>query len=382
MANTKNVASSQRAHTPAKNAGRRPAPRTGSKKNVKINEATEKNNTKNTKTRTAKNTNTNKTKTSEKSSNMSKQRMVKNQKTGGRGKSVPNLPVRVIPLGGLGEIGKNITVYEYGDEAMIVDCGMSFPDSDMPGVDIVIPDFTYIVKNQDKIKGLVLTHGHEDHIGGLPYLLKEANIPIYGTKLTLGLVEGKLKEHGLMSSAKLNVVSPGDVIDLGCFKVEFIRVNHSIPDAVAVAIKTPAGVLVHTGDFKVDYTPVFGDAIDLQRFAEIGRKGVLALMCDSTNAERTGFTMSERSVGHVFDNLFNEYKTNRIIIATFASNVDRVQQIINTAYRFGRKVAHVDAVALNVAHFLIIDATHKNRTPIAKSKNSSSPPHALMQTGN
>ena len=297
MANTKNVASSQRAHTPAKNAGRRPAPRTGSKKNVKINEATEKNNTKNTKTRTAKNTNTNKTKTSEKSSNMSKQRMVKNQKTGGRGKSVPNLPVRVIPLGGLGEIGKNITVYEYGDEAMIVDCGMSFPDSDMPGVDIVIPDFTYIVKNQDKIKGLVLTHGHEDHIGGLPYLLKEANIPIYGTKLTLGLVEGKLKEHGLMSSAKLNVVSPGDVIDLGCFKVEFIRVNHSIPDAVAVAIKTPAGALVHTGDFKIDTTPIDDKIIDLARFGQLGKEGVLALLSESTNAERPGFSMSERKVG-------------------------------------------------------------------------------------
>ena len=349
MANTKNAASQQRAQVPAKNAGKRPAPRLGANKSAKISGAAEKNNSKNTKARTTKNANTNKTRTAAKSSNMPKQKTPKNKRTSaGRGKSVPTLPVRVIPLGGLGEIGKNITVYEYGDEAMIVDCGMSFRDSDMPGVDIVMPDFTYIVKNQDKIKGLVLTHGHEDHIGGLPYLLKEANIPIYGTKLTLGLVEGKLKEHGLMSSAKLNVVSPGDVIDLGCFKVEFIRVNHSIPDAVAVAIKTPAGVLVHTGDFKIDTTPIDDKIIDLARFGQLGKEGVLALLSESTNAERPGFSMSERKVGDSFSTLFKKAENRRIIVATFSSNIHRVQQIIDEAARCKRKVCISGRSMINV----------------------------------
>lgn len=216
------------------------------------------------------------------------------------------------------------------------------------GIDLVIPDVTYLKENISKVKGFVITHGHEDHIGALPYVLKDVNVPVYSTKLTIALIANKLKEHNMTNTTKLKEVRHGQVINLGDFSIEFIKTNHSIQDASALAIYSPAGIVVHTGDFKVDYTPVFGDAIDLQRFAEIGRKGVLALMCDSTNAERTGFTMSERSVGHVFDNLFNEYKTNRIIIATFASNVDRVQQIINTAYRFGRKVAVEGRSMVNV----------------------------------
>ena len=247
--------------------------------------------------------------------------------------------LKVIPLGGLEQIGMNITAFEYEDSIVVVDCGLAFPEDDMLGIDLVIPDVTYLKENISKVKGFVITHGHEDHIGALPYVLKEVNVPIYSTKLTLGLITNKLKEHNLVRSTKLKEVKHGQVINLGEFSIEFIKTNHSIQDASALAIYSPAGIVVHTGDFKVDYTPVFGDAIDLQRFAEIGKKGVLALMCDSTNAERPGFTMSERSVGHVFDNLFNEYKNARIIIATFASNVDRVQQIIDTAYRFGRKVA-------------------------------------------
>ena len=247
--------------------------------------------------------------------------------------------LKVIPLGGLEQIGMNITAFEYEDSIVVVDCGLAFPEDDMLGIDLVIPDVTYLKENISKVKGFVITHGHEDHIGALPYVLKEVNVPIYSTKLTLGLITNKLKEHNLVRSTKLKEVKHGQVINLGDFSIEFIKTNHSIQDASALAIYSPAGIVVHTGDFKVDYTPVFGDAIDLQRFAEIGKKGVLALMCDSTNAERPGFTMSERTVGRVFDNLFNEHKNARIIIATFASNVDRVQQIIDTAYRFGRKVA-------------------------------------------
>ena len=243
----------------------------------------------------------------------------------------------------------NITAFEYGDSIVVVDCGLSFPEDDMLGIDLVIPDVTYLKDNISKVKGFVITHGHEDHIGALPYVLKDVNVPIYSTKLTLGLITNKLKEHNLVRSTKLKEVKHGQVINLGDFSIEFIKsTNHSIPDASALAIYSPAGIVVHTGDFKVDYTPVFGDAIDLQRFAEIGRKGVLALMCDSTNAERPGFTMSERTVGKVFDNLFNEFHSSRIIIATFASNVDRVQQIINTAYRFGRKVAVEGRSMVNV----------------------------------
>ena len=247
--------------------------------------------------------------------------------------------LKIIPLGGLEQIGMNITAFEYEDSIVVVDCGLAFPEDDMLGIDLVIPDVTYLKENISKVKGFVITHGHEDHIGALPYILKEVNVPVYSTKLTLGLITNKLKEHNLVRSTKLKEVKHGQVINLGDFSIEFIKTNHSIQDASALAIYSPAGIVVHTGDFKVDYTPVFGDAIDLQRFAEIGKKGVLALMCDSTNAERPGFTMSERTVGHVFDNLFNEHKNARIIIATFASNVDRVQQIINTAYKFGRKVA-------------------------------------------
>lgn len=256
--------------------------------------------------------------------------------------------LKIIPLGGLEQIGMNITVFEYEESIVVVDCGLSFPEDDMLGIDLVIPDITYLKDNISKVKGFVITHGHEDHIGALPYVLKEVNVPIYSTKLTLGLITNKLKEHNLVKSTKLKEVCHGQVINLGHFSIEFVKTNHSIQDASALAIYSPAGIVVHTGDFKVDYTPVFGDAIDLQRFAEIGKKGVLALMCDSTNAERRGFTMSERTVGHVFDNLFNEYKDTRIIIATFASNVDRVQQIINSAYKFGRKVAVEGRSMVNV----------------------------------
>ena len=266
----------------------------------------------------------------------------------GKNDRAKNEKIKIIPLGGLEQIGMNITAFEYGDSIVVVDCGLSFPEDDMLGIDLVIPDVTYLKENISKVKGFVITHGHEDHIGALPYVLKEVNVPIYSTKLTLALITNKLKEHNLVRSTKLKEVKHGQVINLGDFSIEFIKTNHSIQDASALAIYSPAGIVVHTGDFKVDYTPVFGDAIDLQRFAEIGRKGVLALMCDSTNAERPGFTMSERTVGKVFDNLFNEHKSTRIIIATFASNVDRVQQIINTAYRFGRKVAVEGRSMVNV----------------------------------
>ena len=246
--------------------------------------------------------------------------------------------LKIIPLGGLEQIGMNITAFEYEDSIVVVDCGLSFPDDDMLGIDLVIPDITYLKENMEKVKGFVITHGHEDHIGALPYVLRDINVPIYATKLTMGIIENKLKEHNLTGTVKRKVIKFGQSINLGHFRIEFIRTNHSIVDAAALAIYSPAGTVVHTGDFKVDYTPVFGDAIDLQRFAEIGKKGVLALMCDSTNAERPGFTPSEKTVGKTFDSLFTEHKDTRIIIATFASNVDRVRQIINSAYKFGRKV--------------------------------------------
>ena len=250
--------------------------------------------------------------------------------------SISNL--KVIPLGGLEQIGMNITAFEYEDSIVVVDCGLSFPADDMYGIDLVIPDISYLLENKDKVKGFVFTHGHEDHIGALPYILKQLNVPLYATRLTMALIENKLKEHNLLNQVKRKVVKFGQSINLGCFRIEFIKTNHSIVDAAALAIYSPAGVVVHTGDFKVDYTPIFGDAIDLQRFAEIGKKGVLALMCDSTNAERPGFTASERSLTKTFDTIFSEHRNRRIIIATFASNVDRVQQIINSAYKFDRKV--------------------------------------------
>ena len=253
-------------------------------------------------------------------------------------KNENNSRVKIIPLGGLEQIGMNMTVIEFEESIIVVDCGLAFPGDDMLGIDLVIPDVTYLKENMSKVKGFIITHGHEDHIGALPYILKEVNIPIYGTKLTIALIEHKLKESNMMKNTKRKVVKYGQQINLGCFRIEFIRTNHSIADAASLAIYSPAGILVHTGDFKVDYTPVFGDMIDLQRFGEIGKKGVLALMCDSTNALRPGFTMSERTVGKTFDNIFAEHKTSRIIVATFASNVDRVQQIINSAYKYGRKV--------------------------------------------
>lgn len=246
--------------------------------------------------------------------------------------------VKIIPLGGLEQIGMNMTAFECEDSIIVVDCGLSFPSDDMLGIDLVIPDVTYLKENADKVKGFIITHGHEDHIGALPYVLKDINVPIYATKLTIGLIDHKLEEYGLLKSVKRKVVRYGQSINLGCFRIEFVRTNHSIADAAALAIFTPAGIIVHTGDFKVDYTPVFGDMIDLQRLGEIGKKGVLALMCDSTNALRQGFTMSERTVGKTFDTIFADNVKSRIIVATFASNVDRVQQIINSAYKFGRKV--------------------------------------------
>lgn len=267
-----------------------------------------------------------------------------------RRKSKNVKPLNIIPLGGLDEIGKNITLYQYGDDMFLVDCGMAFPDEETPGIDIVIPDFTFLIKNKDKIKGLVLTHGHEDHIGAIPYLLKNFKLDIYGTRLTLGLVEGKLKEHNLYDPSILHNVKPGDVVKLGAFSVEFIHVNHSIPDAVGFAITCPAGTVVQTGDFKIDTTPIDDQVIDIARFAEIGKKGVLALLSDSTNAERAGYTPSERIVGESFSNLFRKAGNNRIIVATFSSNIHRIQQIIDEAVRCDRKVAVSGRSMINVVN--------------------------------
>jgi len=253
-------------------------------------------------------------------------------------KKKDNSKLKIIPLGGLEQIGMNITAFEYEDSIIVVDCGLAFPEDDMLGIDLVIPDVTFLKDNIEKVKGFVITHGHEDHIGGLAYVLKEINLPIYATKLTIGIIENKLKEHNLLRSTRRKVVKQGQSINLGKFRIEFVKTNHSIQDASALAIYSPAGIVMHTGDFKVDYTPVFGDVIDLQRFAEIGKKGVLALMSDSTNAERPGFTQSERTVGITFDHIFAEHRNSRILVATFASNVDRVQQIINSAYKYERKV--------------------------------------------
>ena len=288
-------------------------------------------------------------------------------------KEVKRTAVRIIPLGGLNEIGKNMTVFECSNDMFILDCGLSFPDSDMPGVDIVIPDFAYVERNRDRIRGIVITHGHEDHIGGLAYLLKKVNVPVYATRLTIGLIEGKLKEQGLSGKVSLNVVEPRKTVKMGCMAVEFIKVNHSIPDSVGMAIHTPAGIIVHTGDFKVDYTPIDGKIIDLARFGELGSKGVLALMSESTNAERPGYTHSERTVGASFDKLFQKGEGKRIIIATFSSNIHRVQQIINCAVKYGRKVAvfgrsmvnvintAIELGYLNVPDGIIIDIEMMNR---------------------
>ncbi|MBQ3052794.1 MAG: ribonuclease J [Clostridia bacterium] len=304
-----------------------------------------------------------------------------NRKTGSSNKKSskktnPKKPIRIIPLGGLGEIGKNITLYEYDGDMFLVDCGMSFPDEEMPGIDIVIPDFSYVLENKDKIKGLIVTHGHEDHIGAIPYLLRNFNLPIYATRLTIGLIEGKLKEHRLLNDAKLNVVKPGQKVEIGKFTVEFIHVNHSIPDAVGFAISCAGGTVIHTGDFKIDTTPIDDYVIDIGRFAEYGKKGVLALLADSTNAERPGYTASEKLVGGSFENLFNKAEGRRIIVATFSSNIHRIQQIINEAVRCNRKVAVSGRSMINVVNVaselgylsvpdnVLIDLTDiKNYTP-------------------
>ena len=294
-------------------------------------------------------------------------------------------PVRIIPLGGLNEIGKNMTVFECCNDMFILDCGLAFPEDDMLGIDLVIPDVTYLKDNASKVKGFVITHGHEDHIGALPYVLKEINLPIYTTKLTMGIIENKLKEHNLLRTTKRKVVRHGQSINLGKFRIEFIKTNHSIQDASALAIYSPAGVVIHTGDFKVDYTPVFGDAIDLQRFAEIGKKGVLALMSDSTNAERRGFTQSEKTVGITFDHIFAEHQNTRLIIATFASNVDRVQQIINSAYKYGRKVVVEGRSMVNIiataSELGYLDVPENTLIEIDQMKNYPPEKMVLITTG-
>lgn len=295
----------------------------------------------------------------------------------GKSKAEPK-PIKVSFLGGLNEVGKNMTLFEYGEDMFLVDCGLAFPDQDMLGVDLVLPDFTYVERNADRIRGIVITHGHEDHIGGLPYLLKVLNVPVYGTKLTIGLIQGKLREHGLLNSATLNVIKPGDVITLGGFTVEAIHVNHSIPDALGLAIRCEGGTIVHTGDFKIDTTPIDGGMMDLGRLAEIGQEGVLCLMSDSTNAERPGFTESERKVGESFETLFRKAGNNRIIVATFSSNIHRVQQIMNVAASLGRKIALVgrslenvvsisaELGYLNIPEGIVIDINMINRYPADK----------------
>ena len=296
-----------------------------------------------------------------------------------------NAKIKIIPLGGMEQIGMNITAFEYEDSIIVVDCGLAFPSDDMLGIDLVIPDVTYLKQNIDKVKGFVITHGHEDHIGALPYILKEVNVPVYGTKLTIALIENKLKEHNLLKNTKRKVIKHGQSINLGCFRIEFIKTNHSIADASALAIYSPAGVILHTGDFKIDYTPVFGEPADLARFAELGKKGVLALMCDSTNAIRPGFTPSEKTVGKTFDNIFADHKFNRIIVASFASNVDRVQQVINSAAKYGRKVVVEGRSMVNVigtaSELGYIDIPEGTLIDIDQLKNYPDEQTVLITTG-
>lgn len=293
--------------------------------------------------------------------------------------------LKIIPIGGLESIGMNITAFEYEDSIVVVDCGLAFPEDDMLGIDLVIPDVTYLKDNIEKVKGFVITHGHEDHIGALPYVLKDINVPIYATKLTIGIIENKLKEHNMLRSTKRKVVTYGQSINLGHFRIEFIKTNHSIQDAAALAIYSPVGTVVHTGDFKVDYTPVFGDAIDLQRFAELGKKGVLAMMSDSTNAEKPGFTPSERTVGVTFDHQFAEHCNSRIIIATFASNVDRVQQIISSAYKYGKKVVVEGRSMVNIistaSELGYLDVPKNTLIEIDELKNYPDEKTVLITTG-
>ncbi|EGG92562.1 hypothetical protein HMPREF0491_01270 [Lachnospiraceae oral taxon 107 str. F0167] len=304
--------------------------------------------------------------------------LMENKKKRGRTKKAAK-KVKIIPLGGLEQIGMNITAFEYDDSIIVVDCGLAFPSDDMLGIDLVIPDITYLKDNYLKVKGFCITHGHEDHIGALPYILKQLNVPVYGTRLTCALIEKKLKEHQIEDSAKLNIVKYGDNVSLGDFKVEFVKTNHSIADAASLAIFTPAGTIFHTGDFKVDYTPVFGDPADLGRMAEIGKAGCLAMLSDSTNATRPGFTMSEKTVGKTFDLIFAEHRDSRIIVATFASNVDRVQQIINTAYKYDRKVVvegrsmvnvigtAADLGYIDIPEGTLIDIDHLKDYPLEKT---------------
>jgi len=282
--------------------------------------------------------------------------------------------LKIIPLGGLNEIGKNMTVFEFGNDIIVVDCGLAFPDDEMLGIDLVIPDITYLLKNREKVRAIVLTHGHEDHIGALPYILKQLNVPVYGTRLTIGLVEYKLKEQGILKDSKLITVKPREIVEIGQFKVEFLRTSHSIADSAALAIHTPVGTVFHSGDFKIDFTPIGGEIADLHRFAQLGGKGVLVMLCDSTNIERPGYTMSERTVGETFDNLFRKAE-QRIIVTTFASNIHRVQQIIDSAHKYGRKVAISGRSMLNVVNVamelgylivpdgLLIDIDEANKLP-------------------
>ena len=292
--------------------------------------------------------------------------------------------VKVIPLGGLGEVGKNITAFEYEDEIVIIDCGLTFPDEDLYGIDLIIPDVTYLVRNKDKVKGVLITHGHEDHIGGLPYVLKQINVPIYGTKLTLGLIESKLQEHGILNDCTLNMVKPGDVIEIGNFKTEFIRTNHSIADSVSIALHTPVGIIVHTGDFKVDFTPIDGETIDLQRYAQLGKRGVLLLMADSTNSLHQGYTMSEKTVGEALENLFIKAE-GRVIVATFASNIHRVQQIANASVKNGRKIAFsgrsmekISEVAMELGYLFI---PKEMIIDLSKTKNYPNEKVTIITTG-
>lgn len=256
--------------------------------------------------------------------------------------------VKVIPLGGLGEIGKNITAFEYEDEIVVIDCGIAFPDEDMYGVDMIIPDISYLLKNQEKVKGIFITHGHEDHIGSIPYILKQINVPLYGTKLTLGIIENKLKEHNLLSSCTLNPVNASDIVELNHFKMEFIRVTHSIADSCSIAIHTPVGTILHTGDFKIDYTPIDSLPMDLKRIAELGNEGILLLMADSTNVERKGHTLSEKSIGETLIRILSDAK-GRVIVATFASNIHRMQQIIDASIRYNRKVVFSGRSMVNIS---------------------------------
>lgn len=322
-------------NSPAKNAPAKPAAPKPVKKTPQRTD---------TKKKDQKNTNTPRNAAASEKKQTAQTKPVQRGRRSGKSKAA----VKVYFLGGLNEIGKNFTLFEYGQDMLILDCGLAFPDEDMYGIDVVIPDFTFVEKNKDKIRGIVITHGHEDHIGGLPYLLKKINVPVYGTALTIGLIEGKLREHNLLGSRKLVVTPAGTILKFGAFDVELIHVNHSIADAVALAIKTPAGVIIHTGDFKIDFTPAEGDVIDLARFAEIGKEGVLALLADSTNAERPGYTKTEQMVNNSLDTLFGKADGKRIIIATFASNISRVQQIINCAVKYGRKVALSGRSMLNV----------------------------------